>query len=251
MKLLGVDVGFSKTRPTTGIAVLFGDRLTVEKAGSEWSQRRHFVPSDFCPTIIALDGPLLPFGAAELARRECELLFVRAPYPNRCKPGLSHSGSGLELRRAATESCRQFSQTLSGLEPSRPVSVHRDGPIVEAFPNAFLGVLTSNEDFLSAPRFKRGKRFDWLYDRVVGTGELQRRLSPILDLPEIVWSRLRTERDHEKRAALICLLTAAVANVRIAQIVGEETGGWFWLPPVQLWQPWARDALQNVGARFI
>ena len=36
-------------------------------------------------------------------------------------------------------------------------------------------------------------------------------LSKNLDLPDEVWDRLHTESDHELRAALICLLTAALA----------------------------------------
>jgi hypothetical protein len=34
------------------------------------------------------------------------------------------------------------------------------GPIVEAFPNAFLAVLTPETELLSAPRLKHGRRFD-------------------------------------------------------------------------------------------
>ena len=32
-----------------------------------------------------------------------------------------------------------------------------------------------------------------------------------LDLTDVVWHRLRSETDHERRAALVCLLTAALA----------------------------------------
>jgi hypothetical protein len=41
-----------------------------------------------------------------------------------------------------------------------PVSL--SDSIVEAFPNAFLGVLMPEEELLSAPGLKRGRRFDWL-----------------------------------------------------------------------------------------
>jgi hypothetical protein len=33
---------------------------------------------------------------------------------------------------------------------------------VEAFPNAFLGVLMPEVELLGAPKFQRGRRFDWL-----------------------------------------------------------------------------------------
>jgi hypothetical protein len=41
---------------------------------------------------------------------------------------------------------------------------------VEAFPNAFLGVLMPEEELALAPKSKRGRRFDWLYEQVVTTG---------------------------------------------------------------------------------
>jgi hypothetical protein len=96
---------------------------------------------------------------------------------------------------------------------------------VEAFPNAFLGVLMPEFELLAAPKFKRGRRFDWLYDQMVTTGRLES-LSRNLDLPDVVWNRLRSETNHELRAALICLLTAALAEKGTAAIIGEaEEGG--------------------------
>jgi hypothetical protein len=92
---------------------------------------------------------------------------------------------------------------------------------VEAFPNAFLGVLMPEDEMLSAPKFKRGRRFDWLYDQMVTTGRLESLLSRNLDLPDVIWASLRSEANHEKRAALICLLTAALADKGTATIIGE------------------------------
>jgi hypothetical protein len=110
-------------------------------------------------------------------------------------------------------------------------SVCHKGPTLEAFPNAFLGVLVPGVKLLTAPRFKRGHRFGWLYDRMVTTGSLESLLSENLGLPGVVWQSLRSETDHELRAALICLLTAALADKGTAAIIGEADGGWFWLPP--------------------
>jgi hypothetical protein len=47
---------------------------------------------------------------------------------------------------------------------------------------------------------------------MVTTGRLESLLSKNLDLPDVVWHCLRTEADHELRVALICLLTAALAE---------------------------------------
>jgi hypothetical protein len=41
---------------------------------------------------------------------------------------------------------------------------------------------------------------------------------------------------------LICLLTAALAHEGTGAIIGEAEGGWFWLPPWSLWQPWSPEA---------
>jgi hypothetical protein len=246
MKLMGIDVGFSTRRATTGIACLDGEQLCIARAGTAWQTREAAIPRGFQPSVIAFDGPLLPRGADLLMRRHCESVFVHAPFHNRCKPGLSHWGHGLKLRRAAAEACAQFGPIVACSVTSQLAAVSRHGPVVEAFPNAFLGVLTPEADFLSAPRFGRGRRFDWLYERVVSTGALQSGLSQVLDLPVEVWRRLRLETDHELRAALICLLTAALADQGKAAVVGEESGGWFWLPPWFLWQPWASRGLDGV-----
>jgi hypothetical protein len=53
------------------------------------------------------------------------------------------------------------------------------------------------------------------------------------------------------QAALICLLTAALADKGTAAIIGEPEGGWFWLPPWTLWQPWATQGLKSVAKRVV
>ena len=42
------------------------------------------------------------------------------------------------------------------------------------FQNAFLGVLMPEVELLAAPRLKRGRRFDWLYDRKAGIGHVKK-----------------------------------------------------------------------------
>jgi hypothetical protein len=67
----------------------------------------------------------------------------------------------------------------------------------------------------------------------------------LVGLTPDVWHKARSEANHEQRAALICLLTAGLAAQGVATIVGQDTGGWFWLPPLSLWQPWARAGLDS------
>src|SRR6516165_12010361 len=100
-------------RATTAIALLAGNQLHLARAGTAWESRAAQIPSDFRASVIAIDGPLLPQGADDHIYRLCEAVFIRSPFHNRCKPGLSHWGFGLQLRRASTEACAQFSQLLA------------------------------------------------------------------------------------------------------------------------------------------
>jgi hypothetical protein len=61
---------------------------------------------------------------------------------------------------------------------------------------------------------------------------------------ELLYSII-TKKDYERRAAWICLLTAACAAVGKSEVVGDYTGGRFWLPPIDLWASWARETLES------
>ncbi len=117
---------------------LEGDHLTLERAGTAWESREAKIPDGFQPSVIAIDGPLLPLDADPNIRRHVESVFIRAPFHNRCRPGLSHHGVGLELRQASSDACAQFSRLLAASVSVNSGTVCRGGPIVEAFPNAFL-----------------------------------------------------------------------------------------------------------------
>ena len=237
--LLGIDVGFSQLQKSTGIACLCDERLTLYRANSTWEQRKAQLPENFCPSMIAIDGPLLPEGADPLTVRACEQLFSKGAFCRRCKPGLSHFGTGLQLRQAAMETSRQFCQHFG--DPGRKL---RSG-VAEAFPNLFLGVLASEEDYAAIPKLRRGQKFDWLYGCTVK--KLDGLMQHII-LPDVVYDRLKIETDHELRAALICLLTAALACGDRVVLAGSEEGGWFWLPPMEMWEPWAVEAVRvNLG----
>lgn len=247
---MGIDVGFSKTRRTTGIACLDGDKLYLSRAGTSRESRVGQIPADFQADVIALDGPLLPRGVSGLVRRQCECIFIHAPFSKRCKPGLSDFGFGLKLRRAtksAYEDVRTF--LADSTRPTHERFGGSDDRIIEAFPNAFLAVLLPEKEFRSTSRPKRRRRYDWLYERAVRTETLKSALSKVVDLPDVVWHQMTTEKDHEKRAALVCLLTAALKAKDKAYRVGDAEGGGFWLPPWSQWQAWARDGLSAATDR--
>jgi predicted nuclease with RNAse H fold len=62
VKLIGVDIGFSTTRATTAIALLDGNEVRLVRT---WESREAEISREFQPSVIALDGPLLPRGADE------------------------------------------------------------------------------------------------------------------------------------------------------------------------------------------
>jgi hypothetical protein len=119
-------------------------------------------------------------------------------------------------------------------------------PIVEAFPNAFIAVMLSDGCFADRPRPR--KRFDWLYDRAVVEGVFLRLLDHLGWRSSNLINRLSAERDHEKRAALVCLLTAATAVFGRANPIGDDVGGYLWMPPMELWSDWAKQGFKEQGA---
>lgn len=235
MDLLGVDVGFSEFQKSTGVAGLCEDELFFYRANSSWEDRRSQLPAQFHPSVIAIDGPLLPVGAEPRHVRPCEQFFSRGLFCRRCKPGLSHFGTGFALREAAAVTAKQFGDFVFG--PNYCLG----DQIVEAFPNLFLGVLVSDEDYRTIPKLRRGQKFDWLYGKVA---KKLWGLSNYMILPDAVYERAEVETDHELRAGLVCLLTAGLAACKQATVAGTDDGGWFWLPPVGMWQPWAVETAE-------
>ena len=133
-------------------------------------------------------------------------------FQRRCKPGLSHvRGTGIRLRQAGTDTATQVRPYVSSREVRAPFPrVYPPVNVVEAFPNAYLAVLLPGQEFLSVPHLKRGRKFDWLYERCVATDIFKRLVQKLCPAgAEQIVSRIESNRNHDERAALICLLTAA------------------------------------------
>ena len=118
--------------------------------------------------------------------------------------------------------------------------------MVEAFPNAFLGVVLPEEIYAARPKLPRGAKFDWLYNCWIES-DLFSQAVMRCGLPLGLTTRLHDERDHEKRAALVCLLTAAFAATGRAVAVGNGETGYFFLPDVDFWAAWSRETLHDVS----
>ncbi|MDQ0390685.1 DUF429 domain-containing protein [Labrys monachus] len=248
INLLGIDVGFSGSRPTTGLAWSVGGAFGAARTHTDWERRRLHLPAAASFRVIAIDGPLVPAGSPDRLVRSCEQLLARGAFQRRCKPGSSHFGTGLQLKRAALETASQIRHLTSA--PMFETAIFRDAAIVEAFPNAFLGVLLPEQAFAAGP-IRRGRKFDWMYERAVEAGRLADLMAAIgWDAPDLL-RRIETEGDHERRAAFLCLLTAACAAAGKAEAVGDAAGGWIWLPPRAVWDPWALAALDRNRARAL
>lgn len=232
MRLLGIDVGFAKERDTTGIAFFNDGEFGVGRATVDWASRSRLIPNDFQPTTVGIDAPLI--GSDISVRRLVELEFSREPFQRRCKAGLSHAGMGLELRRAGTATRDQIVSN----------GVAQFGSCFEAFPNAFIGVLVHDAYYRRMPELKRGQKFDWLYDTAILTRAFDD-LYKMLGVPVRLQEAIAQEKDHEHRAAWICLLTAWCVKVDAVKAVGDAEGGWFWLPPAPLWQSWTKSESQQ------
>ena len=252
MQLVGLDVGFSAKRETTGVATLVNSTLEVGRAKSTIAGRRELFEHISTADVVAIDGPLLPVLDARI--RPCERLFARGQFQRRCKPGFSHvKGTGLQLRNAAYECALQ----LRGIASCEPLPtpaplILSPSNIVEAFPNAFLGVCVSAEQYLAMPTLRRGEKFKSLYGEWSRVGTFRRLLEELAQVLPGGFPRVcEFNRDHEEQAAIICLATAAAVAKGRYTAVGDPLGGYFYLPPWPLWANWARTELDAQRKRDV
>jgi predicted RNase H-like nuclease len=245
MHLIGLDIGFSATQRTNALAELRDGelrvvRLNVHERDAELAQLRNV-------DVIAIDAPIVPAHCSVSTPRLVEQIFSRSSFQRRCKPGASHvRGTGHLLRvhgqRAATAVAQESRWET---DPPFPAVFPRCG-VVEAFPNAFLGVVLPEEIYAVRPKLPRGAKFDWLYNNWI-ENDLFSQAVMRCGLPLELTTTLHAERDHEKRAALVCLLTAAFAATGRAVAVGNGETGYFFLPDIEFWAAWSRETLRDVS----
>jgi hypothetical protein len=248
VRVAGLDVGLALERKTSGVAIIIGRHihLSREKGGAQ-ACAPIIAAAPF--RVIAIDGPIVPEGSDLRTPRAVERLFASGIFQRRCKPGFSHvAGTGLQLRACAGSAADRLTAAATLDETSAPFPRVRSGSIVEAFPNAFLGVCLEERCFGEMLGLRRGRKFDWLYDQWVRHHLVARLPLPggLQELPRL----FAGTRDHEERAALICALTALLAARTTFTAVGDQAGGWFFLPPWEVWQPWARDAVEAACERL-
>jgi hypothetical protein len=259
-RILGIDVGYSEKRATTGFCLLSWTRHAITwdyaKAISALRDRQSAITDllgDVSDPVLAvgIDGPLRPGLRIEKTYRACEALLSRGPLQRRGKPGQSNSPAGWRLHREATRLAKLAIQLCTVGEATWYSRIH-DRAVVEAFPNFFLACLVDEVAFPAKPSKER-KWTDELFR--LARGMVARLLAkllpdrrPRLDLEEV--------KDHEHVAALICAMSALVALSRDGVLVGSESDGDIVLPPPQFWgtgrpgqPPWMVSALtQNLPA---
>ncbi|MHB8269117.1 DUF429 domain-containing protein [Bradyrhizobium sp.] len=242
VSLLGIDVGFSERRKTTGIAsYIFGQPARLHCVGSLPQDRAEVLLDRPLYDAIAIDGPIVrSLTDPEQVVRRCERLLSKGPFGKRCKPGFSHFGTGLKLRNAAT--------TIASEMPG--YRRHSGVQVVEAFPNAFLGVMLDDKTYTAFERIPRGRKSDIFFTQASRDRTFDR-LFECLGWDDVILRKQiqtiaceTTCIAHEHRAALVCVLTGACALSGQAVYVGDEAGGSICLPPRSLWAGWARAALE-------
>lgn len=244
LRIAGLDIGFALNRKTSGVALMGRATLSLGREfGGYRACARILADAPF--DVVAIDGPIVPEGCDAFAARAVERLFASGLFQRRCKPGFSHvTGTGLMLRKAAGDAADWLAGAAPlGRTPACFPTV-RAGAVVEAFPNAFLGVCLSESTYRAMPALHRGRKFDWLFERWV-EDEIVARLPFLSAKARDLQRCFEVTTDHEERAALVCALTAWAVARGDFTAVGDQTGGWFFLPPWPLWQSWAREAVES------
>lgn len=111
--------------------------------------------------VIAIDAPLVPASCSAITPRCAEQLLSRGIFQKRCKPGASHIlGTGHLLREHGRRAAHAIAGAASGDTMPPFPTIFPGAGIVEAFPNAFLGVALADRIYADSPRLARGSKFD-------------------------------------------------------------------------------------------
>jgi predicted nuclease with RNAse H fold len=242
--ILGIDTGLTFLQRTSGICRTGTSGDVVDHTYVDRASRLAALAPVANYHLLAIDAPVLPSGLLNYDVRPCEKLFVWGAFQKRCKPGESHvSGTGQALRRAGLDTAKSFEENISNDSRSAPFpKVIESSNVIEAFPNAFLGVCVRDTKYETVPA--RGKKTDWLYDLWVAEKLFEKLRATISWERPDFWQQVTTNRHHDERAALICALTAICTYRGKYVAVGEPNGGYFFLPPWTLWDSWAKATLR-------
>ena len=257
---LGIDVGYSGTRKSTGLCLINVDGQVVSwnllNVGTEdhirMNNLKYLIPRGSILEGVAIDGPLVSGLNLVNHYRTSDALLSRGVFRFRGKPGQTNIPSGQLLHQHATKLAKLVlnMETEGYLSISRsthnnPVKPQR---ILEAFPNAFLAVLLNDTEF---PVLKRDAS-DRFWEIATNQGYLDKLLEMLVPgaIAESTWSQVS---NHDHRAALVCALAALAVSKNRYVAIGDPVDGDIFLPPLEIWgigssnEPWAQiELLRNV-----
>ena len=252
--VLGIDVGWNPTRPTTGLSL-------IEWAHHKISHVSCLVGTDEVNRLsilsqivrgrkllaVGIDGPLAPEFRIMHEYRTVEALLSRGKFQRRGKPGPTNGGSGPRLHQEATKLAKLALSVSDVKTALYPYAIHKKA-VVEAFPNAFLVVLQADRGFPSTSEAHR-RWTDILFPHTEQT--MRRILHSLLPKHELDFD-IDQISGHEKVAAFLCALTALCVAANRCVAVGDAKSGYIVLPPLQFWgdsihkgSRWAEDELRN------
>ncbi len=267
---LGIDVGYSRTRRSTGLCLLKITPTTIDwgclNTGTDAALRlkdlRRLVPRGTHLLGVGIDGPLTPGLGIVPHYRSSDALLTRGVFSRRGKPGATSAPSGQQLHCHATllaelvlKLQKEGHFTLAPATHPDPVDPSR---ILEVFPNAFLSVLLPDSAF-QVLRPKRNAS-DLFWEAAVPearrpayVGPYLMRLIQSLAPHRQLATPLESVVDHDHRAALLCALAVLCADQNRYVLSGDPIDGDIILPPHEFWgpgedeapEPWAETALRK------
>ena len=261
--VLGIDVGFSALRRSTGFCLLWWDsqgiNWRIDLATADPPERRAVLRdlTSGCAAVcaVAVDGPLRPQLHWVKSYRAAEALLSVGMFQGRGKPGQTNAGNGPQLHKHATELAQMALEECSVARREWSFAILPEA-VCEAFPNLFLGVLHDEHDY-PKPEPRKRNWTDLLYPRV--RPRLGSLVADLLPGRQVLGNWNLTGHDHI--GAFVCTLTALVYAAGRFVAVGSDADGFIILPPSEYWgldqaggQRWAKRelvmALPKVRSRF-
>ena len=259
---LGIDVGYSESRRTTGLCLLTIDQSSLQwrccNTGTEeserWEDLRSLVPKGTSLAGVGIDGPLAKNLRKACHYRSADALLSGGPFQKRGKPGQTSSPTGKMLHTHATKLAELLlslrdEKYIDLRDATHPELIHK-ARILEVFPTAFLAVLLTDADHTAVAdqyahsKVPRGKKSDKFWEKAIEMGVLQCLVQTLTGFKP---DGLESITNHDHRAAFICALAALCVAKDQYVAVGDPEDGHIVLPPIL--QPWAEDSLRkNLGS---
>lgn len=249
--VVGIDVGWAEVRHSSSICILkwSDEHIEIEfprsterimnfrfrKGNQDDAQSiAEFAVTqpDNPPLVVAIDGPLgVQIDTPPDVYRRAEEVLSRGEFQDFGRPGSASSTVGKILARQTALVAQAIWQRCQSGDVQKNDLLR--GPVVEAFPNAFLASLLSSEHREQA-RVQFAQHPNWeksdVYYKLLSSEGLPRLLKRLLPRRKFE-IHLARYKNHDQRAALVCALTALCVAAREFAFVGETNQGVIVLPP--------------------